>query len=520
MRARTLLEGVGASLLLLFSHYLPFFHPRNHDLFHHGLPVTHLVGGLLIDLLGVALLVSAALMAVDHLPANVRKYLLALFAALMIWKSIAVSFTLLFRLRLGVGRYEHFWDHWVVYLLVLGCVTAYLWPRFTDRAVRATRILVAAFAFSGLWIVPWLVVIAASRPYVSPALAEGNLPPASYSPGPRVIWVLFDELSYDQTFEHRAPGIDLPNFDRLRSMSVSFSHVRPIGYYTDRIIPSLFMDKTFTEFRSTISGELYFGENGKWVRFDPNTTLFAVAKKNGWNPGVDGWYNPMCNILAPVVITCSWSPDVLPGEEYGASEDRSALTNSTAVVREAADFATGREITPADTHVRDYREIMARAKALIGNDRLHFLYLHLPIPHPPGIYDRGRHELQSHGNYLDNLVLSDDALSELMSEIKASPAADRTILIVTSDHSWRTAIYRDRADWTAEEERASGGKFDDRPVLLVHFPDQFKSEDYSAPISEMVEYDFIVGMLDRQIQSEHDLESLAVKAPAGLQARR
>ena len=55
------------------------------------------------------------------------------------------------------------------------------------------------------------------------------------------MWLLFDELSYDQTFEHRFPGLAMPAFDKFKSESVVFSDLKPAGYYTDRVIPALFL---------------------------------------------------------------------------------------------------------------------------------------------------------------------------------------------------------------------------------------------------------------------------------------
>ena len=114
---------------------------------------------------------------------------------------------------------------------------------------------------------------------------------------------------------------------------------------------------------------------------------------------------------------------------------------------------------------------MGRTHALIENDQVRFVFLHLPVPHPPGIYDRQRHMLRPGGTYLDNMVLADDSLGTLLQEIDATPSASQTTVIVSSDHPG-ASLYGDMLFWSDEEERASGGRFDDRPVLLIHFPGQ------------------------------------------------
>jgi membrane-anchored protein YejM (alkaline phosphatase superfamily) len=163
-----------------------------------------------------------------------------------------------------------------------------------------------------------------------------------------------------------------------------------------------------------------------------------------------------------------------------------------------------------NAHVQEYRNVMARARGLIDNDQVNFVFLHIPAPHPPGIYDRQRHTLRSGGTYLDNLVLADDTLGALLKDIDATPSASRTTVIVSSDHSWRIPLWKP-ADWSAEEERASGGRFDDRPVLLIHFPGQNSENDVSSAQPELLEHDIIAGMLLGNLNNFDDLAAWVKK---------
>ena len=75
------------------------------------------------------------------------------------------------------------------------------------------------------------------------------------SGGGRIVWLLFDELSYDQAFDHRFPGLAMPAFDKLKSESVSFSDLQPAGYHTERVIPSFFLGHVVNDIRSNLDGE-------------------------------------------------------------------------------------------------------------------------------------------------------------------------------------------------------------------------------------------------------------------------
>ena len=508
MRIRPLFEGLGAAILLLGSDYLSLLQPQNHGVFHHGLPVTNLVEGLLIDILVSWILLTGILMIADRLQGNLRKYAGLIFASVIVWKLIAFLLASLCQSHLRFRQTEILWKHWAVYLVfLLAVIAAHFSPWFADQSVCAVRVVMACLAFSAIWIIPRLVVIAASHPYQA---ETKNLAPAPPQTEQRIVWILFDELSYAETFESRAPGIELPSFDQVRSASTSFSQVKPIGFYTDRIIPSLFLGTSFSEYESTSSGELFYEDNlsKKWTRFDSNLTLFGLAKRNGWNPAIDDWFNPSCLTLSQVLSACDWSHDsILPSEDYGASEEKSAFTNSAAALSQLSSFFTQTTPDNGPSRIKDYREVMARAGTLINDDRYRFIYIHLPIPHPPGIYDRQLHLLRSRGTYLDNMVLADQALAVLYQQINASPLAGRTVLFVTSDHSWRIQLYRGLQDWTGEEESASRGTFDDRPVLLVHFPNQSTPGTFSAPASEMIEHELIAEVLDGQIVTQQDFNS-------------
>jgi hypothetical protein len=162
----------------------------------------------------------------------------------------------------------------------------------------------------------------------------------------------------------------------------------------------------------------------------------------------------------------------------------------------------------AAQRILEYRTLMSRSQALIENGNIHFLFIHLPVPHPPGIYDRKTHTLREGGNYLDNLILAGDTLRELLREIDHGPQANQTTVIVSSDHSWRVPYWANKSDWTAEEERISRGRFEKRPVFLVHFPGQQTGSEVESLKSELLEHDVIVQMLEGKITSAESLQAM------------
>jgi hypothetical protein len=254
---------------------------------------------------------------------------------------------------------------------------------------------------------------------------------------------------------------------------------------------------------------LYYDDSQHhWLAYDAKATLFGLAQQNGWSTGVDGWYNPYCRTLAPVLDVCYWEPaESLLMEKYGASEEKSVLANAAVLPHAILGLLTNSPAAPERDQLEDYRKIMGRTHGLIENNQVRFVFLHLPVPHPPGIYDRQRHLLRRGGTYLDNMVLADDILGELLQEIDGTPSASQTTVIVSSDHSWRIPIWRHDKYWSAEEERASGGRFDERPMLLIHFPGQKSGNDVNAALPEMLEHDMIAEMLRGRINNPEDLSA-------------
>ena len=515
MRIRNVLEGVGAALFLLLPFGTHFLLPGYDTLYFHGLPVTRLIGGLLADLLGLSVLATGFLVAVRHLPPPIQRIFEAIFAGFMLWCIVDFAILVLVHQQYQVLRQyqiEHWGPIWwksAFAILPMSGVLAYFLPRVTQPAVRALRLALAAFAFNAVWIVPQLLHLALLRQPGQSAPANILSTLTNSGSNQRIVWILFDELSYDQTFDHPATVIKLPNFDGLRAESVSFSNLSPSGNYTDKIIPSLFLGQRINQTRSTIDGELWYNDESqhRWIAYDPNATLFGLAQRSGGNTGIDGWDIPYCRILAPVVNVCTRAAVMLPIEDYGASEDKSVLANAADVIEGIMDnlihynFRTKQRAG----HLQEYRSIMAHTQALIDDCQVRFVFLHLNVPHQPSIYNRRRHMLRPGGTYLDNLVLADDTLGVLLQEIDATPSANRTTVIVSSDHSWRVSLWDHSAFWSDEDERVSGGRFDDRPVLLIHFPNQKSGSDVNAALPELVEHDIIAEMLRGQINNPADL---------------
>ncbi|CAN5403895.1 hypothetical protein BH10ACI4_BH10ACI4_12750 [soil metagenome] len=345
----------------------------------------------------------------------------------------------------------------------------------------------------------------------------------------RVIWILLDELSYQQVYERRYPGLLLPAFDRVAQQSVLFTHTIPIGLMTEYVVPSLVTGIPSDAIRASADGRKLFlhtqssiAPTEAWQPFDSQQTVFRDALDRGYSTAIAGWYNPYCRTLATVVDRCAWSFHAPLSS--GMATDQSVATNLLAPLDELRETLLAHlpsSIRPKDAehtetlaHIHDYRDLLAAADTLLNDPSATFVFLHLPIPHPDGIYDRHTHQFATHAtSYLDNLVLADDTVAHLRTQLEQRGEWDSAIILITGDHAWRTVTqWRDSSAWTAEEQTASHeGQFDDRPAYILKLPDQHQSARIETPFQSIHTRDLLDALMDRRIQNAQDLSDWATR---------
>jgi arylsulfatase A-like enzyme len=294
---------------------------------------------------------------------------------------------------------------------------------------------------------------------------------------PLLVWVIFDELSYNQVFEHRARDLALPNFDALRNQSTVFSNVQPIGDKTVRVLPSLITGRAITAYNFTFDNRfmVHYDDTPGFQKLNPSDSIFADAQRHGWRTGVVGWYNPYCLIYAGTIDDCYWmNLDELDGP---MAQRNSFWQNTWSPLRQAAQQVvsparSSRSLCNFDVQHRYQTDIdlEQHSMQMLRTDQADLMMLHLPIPHSPNIWSRmkGGYTQQCDSSYLDNLALADRELGRILAQLESSPRWKDTTVIVQGDHSWRTYLWSNQPSWTAEDDAASRSGFDPRPAVIIH----------------------------------------------------
>ena len=338
---------------------------------------------------------------------------------------------------------------------------------------------------------------------------------------PRIIWILFDELSYQQVYERRFAGLSLPAFDALAAQSTVFTHTVPAGIMTELILPSLMTGTRVSTLRSSADGKQLYLRRSKtdaWQRFDEHDSVFQDALNLNYGTAVVGWFNPYCRILPDVLDRCFWT--------FGASAN--ALTfpratfqsNLTTPLMQFVGTGPGYRIMSffrraprieqldAEQHISDYVYLEAAADHLLDDRSAGFSLIHLPVPHPFGIYDRKADKFVTmNASYLDNLALADKLMGHIRGRLEKSGQWDDSTIVVMGDHSWRTELlWGGSSLWTKEEEVAShGGKFDDRPAYVVKLPYQQSGSRIDAAFDALETRKLFDALLSQKIRNADDL---------------
>ncbi len=495
MNARKYLEGSGAGILLTLGLTWNNLSSWNLDLYGRQLPISTVVRAIAVDLVLISLACTGLLWLLERVDRDSKTLFWALFASALAARALGGLAAVEVLDREGVTPFRTFAVTLTLWLLLW--IFSRLWYA---KTVRGFRFFLLILGFCIFWILPQLVWLSFARqPHDLMSFSRKVM--KQTTPHRRVVWLLFDELSYDQLFDHRWPGLEMPNFDRLRAESVNFTQVQPSGFYTAIVVPSLLLGQQIKDVRSSTAGYLYWraSSHGPWQRFDPGATLFEDAKREGWTTGVIAWSLPRGRLMPEQLDRC-WM-QLFPFDDH-LSQQQSTLGNVVAPVRAVFARLTHRPLDGTQTPVEAVDSLVNAAQSLAADDDVDFALIHLPVPHPRGIYHRSTGRIGFGGSYVDNLALSDQILGVLVDTLAKTPSASMTTLIVSSDHSWRVPIWRNKNGWTPEDEAASGGKFEPRPMLMVHFPEETGPGTITQPFLIVQEHDLIESMLRNPMTAE------------------
>ena len=323
-------------------------------------------------------------------------------------------------------------------LAVLVLAAAFRWPRRALRESRRVALLASPLAILTLVPTLWMFLEVGVGPVVrrvDPAPLKTAAPSLR-----RVVWLVFEDLDQDVTFEARPPGLELPALDRLRRESVYADAARPPAGTTEVSMTALVTGRSVVAVAPVNANDLDLTfADGKTERWSAEPSVFSRARVQGYDTAVVGWHLPYGRVLGGALGAAEWRPSAADEQARGDTVS-AALANQW------------KSLVPP-LHLRRlsaerFSELGDLALRTAADGRFGLVLLHLPLPHPPGIYDRATGRLTSwnfrgeEAEYLENLVLADQFVGELRRRLEGARMLDRTWLVVSSARWWRAADHR------------------------------------------------------------------------------
>lgn len=304
--------------------------------------------------------------------------------------------------------------------------------------------------------------------------ADARQPRATESTPTRVVMIVFDEMDSELAFSRRPAGLRLPDLDALRSVAITFDSAYSPGPNTIESMPSYLIGRRIktlepldgNSFRATL-------KDGSRVNGDSATSIFsAVAAAHG-RMALVGFALPYCRLhLTVAVERCT---------EIPMSGDGSIVDGDMRLGKVVAEqLGSLLPFSGRRGRIAQLQVALDKATSLAADSNYSFVFLHLPIPHYPWIWDRHTSQYRvnivarvAKDGYLGNLELTDIVLRRIREAMLRAGTWDATTLIVTSDHPWRLKL-------------SQGTSTDERIPLIIKLAGQTAPEHISSPTNSIV----------------------------------
>lgn len=392
-------------------------------------------------------------------------------------------------------------------LLFLFLATLFAARHWLSKVAAATVLILFPFFIFNLFQGARLLVAHSGSVKPAPLVSQStNLP--------RVVWIVFDEMSYDLAFSKRPPGVALEAFDNLRSQSLQASNAYPPASYTLVSMPALITGRLISAARPTGPAELQIRYDGteQFASLGAQENIFTAARGMGANVALVGWYLPYDRLFGDSLNDCRAK------DTHGLSLSENMFLHLKALLSWAPkswsydNAFEGKRARWRRRALRDgFIELLTDAKNVAADSRFALTLIHLPVPHPPGLYkrDSGAYDAEGESSYLDNLALADRALGEIRQAMEAAGLWQEATVLVTSDHWWRTHIWRDGFSWTQEDDQAAAVEAANsvRVPFLLKLPDQQLPVVYEPPFNTVLTHDLLLSILRRDIRTAEEAKN-------------
>jgi hypothetical protein len=336
--------------------------------------------------------------------------------------------------------------------------------------------------------------------FVRPDPAETEIKGTEHT---RVLWIIFDELDQRALFEDLPAWVSVPAFMAFSEQSFQATQAISAAPDTVTAVPSLTLGRPVATVRSADADRLMLrfpdrpDEEVDWKSL-PN--LFSGMREDNARIGIVGWYHPYCRLFGKLTSRCRRI-------YFGMSQIVESPPLGKAVWEKIASLSP---LYRRRNAIAAIQRGLAEAKDYATDRNLDFVYVHLPLPHKPTVFDvsTGAYTVWNfdRDGYFHNLVAADDLFGKIRTAMEQAELWDETAVIVTPDHSWRGSRV------------GAGHERDTRVPFLIKLPGQNTKEKFDYPFSATVVKDLILALRRGEIATPEDIEAWLHLNNAGMVA--
>ncbi|MGH9584550.1 MAG: hypothetical protein ACRD4O_16625 [Bryobacteraceae bacterium] len=351
----------------------------------------------------------------------------------------------------------------------------------------------------------WFSLVAPQPRFGAQTLA-GMLPATHPN---RAIWIIFDELDKRMLFDYRPARIQLPHFDALRGASLFGDRVQSPARNTESALPSLLLSKRIPRDEDmnlhSRPIEVRFSGCPHFVKFSAQRNIFRRARALGLNTAVSGWYHPYCQLFGADLSACSTPlqqrSSVLDNALDTAEWEALQLPNFTRHLAWLSPLPLG------EFNRRHHRErlnyVLENAEEMLRNQALNLVVIHLPTPHPPGIWDASRQTFTTsdRSDYIDNLALADEVLAEIEGVLRENGGWNKATILVSTDHPYRPAIWLKLPLARLEVRRVTQARWQPYIPFFLKLPGQKTGVAYHREFNSVLSGNLLLAALQGKIRT-------------------
>ncbi|MBI1976889.1 MAG: sulfatase-like hydrolase/transferase [Candidatus Omnitrophica bacterium] len=336
-------------------------------------------------------------------------------------------------------------------------------------------------------IIPLLTLnLLACRPWVSDKKisvhSERKKPVTDAEGSPSNTYIfIFDGWSYQRSYAGQEVASFFKNLDQLRKVSVSFPDAYSPADATYKSMPNFIFqndDDVMIE-----KDQFCFRDGEKQLLLRQAKSIFDQPHQEGVHTVLGGTHLPYADFLGEKV---DWIESISTQKVFGEGVARNSVFHLVKLLSIGASALFYRnceqivEIGYNQLHIDTTRRIHQMALSVIAEQSHPTMALfHYPIPHYPFIYTAQgpKSILQAYPptvtHYKGNLAYLDKLIGEIIAQLKEADEFDKSLIIMTSDHSWRHEFRGDGEELFMERRHVP---------LFVKFPNQTKPIEVNTPL--------------------------------------